>query len=74
MIPVAPDVTIIDALRGHGVVIPTACLQGVCGRCATPVLEGQVEHRDAVLTPEQQACQMCACVSRTQGDRLVLGV
>jgi vanillate O-demethylase ferredoxin subunit len=74
VIPVAPDVTIIDALRGHGVVVPTACLQGVCGRCVTAVVAGEVEHRDAVLTPEQRACQMCVCVSRAAGDRLVLDV
>lgn len=74
VLAVASGVTILDALRGHGVTIPTACLQGVCGRCVTRVIEGEVEHRDAVLTPDQQRDQMCVCVSRAKGDRLVLDV
>lgn len=74
VIPVASDVSILDALRGHGVVIPTACLQGVCGRCVTRVIEGEVDHRDAVLTAEQRSDQMCVCVSRAKGGRLVLDV
>lgn len=72
VIPVAADETIIDALRAHGVVVPTACLQGVCGRCVTPVIAGGVDHRDAVLTPAQRADLMCVCVSRAEGDALTL--
>ncbi len=71
-LPIAADATILDALRGHGIEVPTACLQGVCGRCVTPVLEGEVDHRDAVLTAEQRCDHMCLCVSRAQGERLVL--
>ncbi|MCR9159857.1 MAG: fatty acid desaturase [Nannocystaceae bacterium] len=71
-LPVAADETILDALRTRGIEVPTACLQGVCGRCVTPVLEGEVEHRDAVLTPAQRCEQMCLCVSRAREQRLVL--
>lgn len=74
VIPIAADVNLLDALRKHGVIIPTACLQGVCGRCVTRVIDGEVDHRDAVLTPEQRVDQMCVCVSRAKGDRLVLDV
>jgi hypothetical protein len=46
----------------------------VCGTCITPVLDGEIEHRDAVLSPEVRAgnCAMALCVSRAKGDRLVL--
>lgn len=69
---VPADGTILDELRRSGVSVPTACLQGVCGSCKTRVLEGDVEHRDAVLTEAEQAAFACVCVSRAAGDRVVL--
>jgi hypothetical protein len=38
------------------------------------VLEGEVEHRDSVLTPAEQESgkTMMICVSRARTDRLVL--
>jgi hypothetical protein len=38
------------------------------------VLEGAVDHRDSLLTPEEQAANdtMFICVSRAAGPRLVL--
>ncbi len=65
---------ILDVLAEHDVDVPWSCSQGVCGTCITPVLDGEVEHRDAVLSPEVRAsnCAMCLCVSRAKGDRLVL--
>jgi vanillate O-demethylase ferredoxin subunit len=40
----------------------------------TPVLAGEPEHRDAVLSPEVRAANsaMCLCVSRAKTDRVVL--
>ncbi len=71
-LPIAADTTILDELRRAGVVVPTACLQGVCGSCKTRVLEGEVEHRDAVLTAAERRDYVCVCVSRAKGSRLVL--
>jgi len=64
----------LDVLIEHDVPIAWSCSQGVCGTCITPVLDGEVEHRDAVLSPEVKAshCAMTLCVSRAQGDRVVL--
>jgi hypothetical protein len=44
------------------------------GTCETLVLAGEVDHRDSVLTPEQQARgdSMLICVSRAACPRLVL--
>ena len=46
----------------------------MCGTCVTPVLAGEPEHRDAVLSPEVRAANtaMCLCVSRAKTDTVVL--
>jgi vanillate O-demethylase ferredoxin subunit len=49
-------------------------MEGVCGLCATAVLEGEPDHRDDVLTSDERcrARLMTVCVSRAQGDFLTL--
>ena len=71
---VAAHKTITATLAEHGVLIPTSCEQGICGTCMTGVLEGEVEHRDCVLTNTQREkhCQFTPCCSRAKGDLLVL--
>ena len=50
------------------------CLQGTCGTCITPVVEGDIDHRDAVLKTEEKIAgdKMCVCVSRAKNGRIVL--
>ncbi|MFS2031215.1 2Fe-2S iron-sulfur cluster-binding protein, partial [Curtobacterium sp. CT11-45] len=59
-----------------GAFVLSSCREGTCGTCETPVLEGEVEHRDTVLSPEEQADDrtMMVCVSRARRGcpRLVL--
>lgn len=72
-VTVPADAPLLDALRNAGVTVPTACLQGVCGSCVVTVLDGEVDHRDAVLSAEEQQDRMCVCVSRAcGGSTLVL--
>lgn len=73
-IAVAPDCSIMNALRANGVDVPSSCEQGVCGMCETRVLEGDVDHRDMLLTAAEQACNnvMMVCVSRAKSAKLVL--
>jgi vanillate monooxygenase ferredoxin subunit len=67
------DKTVAAFLEEKGVKIPTSCEQGACGTCKVKVLEGEVDHRDKRLTPEQKAEGLfLACVSRAKGDLLVL--
>lgn len=68
--------SILDALAAQGVMITSSCGEGVCGTCETKVLEGEVEHRDALLTESERASNtsMMVCCSRARGDRLVLDV
>ena len=71
---IAPDVSITQALAAEGVAIETSCEQGVCGTCLTTVLEGEVDHRDLYLMPDEQAqhTQILPCCSRAKSARLVL--
>lgn len=71
---VAPDATVFQTMRDAGVSVLGSCLEGICGTCETGVLEGEVDHRDSVLDPDEQAEMDCmmVCVSRCRGDRLVL--
>lgn len=73
-VDVPPDMSVLDVAIGHGIFSPFECRRGECGMCATPVLEGDVEHRDHYLTGEERrkGDTMCICVSRAAGGRLVL--
>jgi vanillate O-demethylase ferredoxin subunit len=71
---VPADRQILDVLQANEILVPFSCSQGVCGSCITPVLSGEVEHRDAVLPAEERSRHTCMalCVSRAKGDRVVL--
>ncbi|MBC2589707.1 MULTISPECIES: PDR/VanB family oxidoreductase [Rhodococcus] len=66
--------TILHTLESNGIDVLSSCQQGMCGRCEQTVLEGIPDHRDEILTPEEQAAgeYILICVSRCRGDRLVL--
>lgn len=70
------DKSIVETLAAHGIHIETSCEQGVCGTCATGLLEGQPDHRDLFLTDtEKQACdRLMPCVSRSKSEILVLDI
>ena len=53
---------------------PYSCREGECGSCEVAVLEGEVEHRDQVLSEEERAADtsMMLCVSRARSERLVI--
>ncbi|MGY1845245.1 PDR/VanB family oxidoreductase [Modestobacter sp. SYSU DS0875] len=71
---VPPDRSILEVVEEAGVPVLSSCQEGTCGTCETPVLEGEVDHRDSLLTPEEQAAgeTMFICVSRAACPRLVL--
>lgn len=71
---VPPDCSLLDVLRGEDIPILSSCAEGTCGTCETAVISGDIDHRDAVLTPEEQATGeiMMVCVSRCSSGRLVL--
>lgn len=64
----------LDALACHGIHVPSACRQGLCGSCLTPVLAGEPEHRDLFLDEARRARMDCMapCCSRARGPSLTL--
>ncbi|WP_199435564.1 PDR/VanB family oxidoreductase [Qaidamihabitans albus] len=73
-VTVPPECSVLEAVEKAGVRVASSCTEGICGSCETPVLEGEPEHRDSVLTDEERADGdiMMICVSRARGGRLVL--
>lgn len=71
---VPPDKSILEVLTEAGFDQPRSCEQGVCGTCECRVLEGEVDHRDSILSAEERAANevMMVCVSRARSGRLVL--
>lgn len=74
VIQVPAGKTILDAVLDAGVDAPYSCMEGVCATCETRVIEGLPEHRDLVLSPEEQAANttMMICCSGARSPRLVL--
>ena len=68
--------SILDCLIEHGCDPMFDCKRGECGVCATPVLEGDIDHRDYVLSAREKAegNVMQICISRIKGQRLVLDI
>lgn len=66
------DRSIVSVLQAAGIDVPTSCEQGICGTCRTTYLEGQPEHNDFVLTPQEQECELMPCCARSVSDLLVL--
>jgi ferredoxin-NADP reductase len=66
--------TILEVLLAEGMDIPYSCQQGICAACETVVLSGVPDHRDMILTPEQQASNkvMMICCSGSKSEELVL--
>lgn len=73
-VTVKPGQTILAALDEAGARIPFACENGICGTCEMRVLEGEPEHRDQLLTPEEQAANqtVMVCCAGARSKRLVL--
>ncbi|MFG2129532.1 PDR/VanB family oxidoreductase [Streptomyces sp. NPDC048751] len=71
---VPPGQSVLRAVEQAGVPVLYSCEEGICGSCETAVVEGEVDHRDQLLTDEERAAgdTMLICVSRARGGRLVL--
>jgi len=69
---VSADSSVLAAVRAELPNTLYSCEQGFCGTCQQRVLEGEVEHRDELLTDAERADSMLICVSRARSERLVL--
>jgi ferredoxin-NADP reductase len=66
--------TILEVLLDEGVDVDYSCELGICGACEQKVISGIPEHRDAILTEEEQAenSRVMICCAGCKSDRLVL--
>jgi ferredoxin-NADP reductase len=66
--------TILQVLLDAGVDVDYSCELGICGACEQRVISGIPEHRDAILTEEEQASntKVMICCAGCKSDRLVL--
>jgi len=66
--------TILEVLLDEGVDVDYSCELGICGACEQRVISGVPEHRDAILTEEEQAenKRVMICCAGCKTDRLVL--
>ncbi|WP_406200719.1 PDR/VanB family oxidoreductase [Streptomyces europaeiscabiei] len=73
-VTVPPGLSVLKAVEQAGVPVLSSCEEGICGSCETSVLEGEVDHRDSLLTEDERAANdtMLICISRALGGRLVL--
>jgi cytochrome P450/ferredoxin-NADP reductase len=74
---VASNETMLDALLASGVDISFDCCEGLCGSCEVEVTDGDIDHRDMVLTRSERAenSRMMACCSRSQsGGKIKLAL
>lgn len=69
---VPADSSVLAAVRAELPNTLYSCEQGFCGTCQQRVLEGEVDHRDELLTDGERGDSMLICVSRARSERLVL--
>lgn len=70
------DQSLLEALEAAGLDPLYDCRRGECGVCALEVLEGEVEHRDFIMSEKEAACsaRIYPCVSRAKSQRLKLAI
>ncbi|MFE7155013.1 PDR/VanB family oxidoreductase [Streptomyces sp. NPDC057636] len=71
-VPVPAGTSVLAAVRAEVPNVSYSCEQGFCGTCQQRVLEGEIDHRDELLTDSERDDSMLICVSRACGERLVL--
>src|SRR5690606_27482656 len=48
--PGPADQAVLDTLRADNIDVQCDCGEGLCGSCEAPVVQGEIDHRDVVLT------------------------
>ena len=66
--------TILNVLLDAGIDIDYSCELGICGACEQRVISGIPEHRNSILSEEEQAenKRVMICCAGCKSDRLVL--
>ncbi|HRK17591.1 MAG TPA: 2Fe-2S iron-sulfur cluster binding domain-containing protein [Hyphomicrobiaceae bacterium] len=68
---VGPHQTALAVLMEAGIPIEPGCTLGGCGMCMTEYVEGDIIHKDSILSVEDRKRFFCPCVSRAR-TRIVI--
>ena len=71
---VTPGQSILEVVVAAGIDVVSSCAEGTCGTCETTVLDGEIDHRDSILSEDEQEANdtMMICVSRAKCQKLTL--
>jgi ferredoxin-NADP reductase len=75
-IAVGADQSAAEALGAAGLSVDLKCSDGICGVCAAPLISGEVDHRDHVLSATERKTRILLCCSRaaTSGGQVTIDV
>jgi ferredoxin-NADP reductase len=75
-VTIPADRSIYEVVEEAGVDVLGSCMEGVCGTCECDVIEGELDHRDSVLSEaeRERGDVIMTCVSRSRSERLVLDI
>jgi len=75
-IEIPADKSAADVLTEAGFPIEMKCSDGLCGTCVAEYTDGDVEHRDYVLSNEQRKTKLTLCCSRAReaGGHLTINI
>lgn len=65
-VAVPEDKNATTALKEAGIHIDVKCSDGLCGVCKTAYADGEIDHRDYVLSKAQRASHVILCCSRAK--------
>ena len=65
-VEVGAEQSAVDALAEVGIQIDTKCSDGLCGVCSVNTLNGEIDHRDFVLSKKERGEKMLLCSSRAR--------
>ena len=71
---VPADRSATDILAENGVQVDVKCSDGICGVCKCGLINGDVEHRDFVLSSKQRKDNIILCQSRAADKNGVLEI
>ena len=72
VVHVPANESILESLRRENVHVRSSCEAGSCGSCRTGLVEGDVDHRDFVLSGDERASAIMVCCSRARSGTLTL--
>jgi vanillate O-demethylase ferredoxin subunit len=71
---VAPNESLLSALRREGLPVESSCEIGSCGACRVRYSGGRAIHRDSFLRDEERNHYLLTCVSRAEGNCVTLDI